>query len=301
MSRRWSILGLMNALSLVLVGQALGWLPFPTNYEVIFVGPRAAGTASRSGMPRAIRVPDHPPSDPVPQPLDRFATLADVVARVRAQPRFLALHRTPLPVRDRRGHRRAAGAAVLRPRHRRTRRVDRPHRHDAGADAARRLRDLAPGESGCAGRGSCSSGRRSVRRSRRPALALTRDVAVAAAIAGHRRDLHGRREPRHLRPDDEHRAEGVRRHVHERRHERRLPRGHRRAAAGSGACRRSRARPGAARRGRRRRSSARCCSRSSAIRRAARALVRAGCCGLDAQSPTIRVGGVGHPERTANR
>ena len=88
MSRRWSILGVMNALSLVLVGQALGWMPFPTNYEVIFVGLGLLGLVSFR-YARAIRVPDHPPS-PRGDGGPRFATISDLVARVRTQPAFLA-------------------------------------------------------------------------------------------------------------------------------------------------------------------------------------------------------------------
>jgi MFS family permease len=87
MSRRWSILGLMNALSLVLVGQALGWLAFPSNYQVVFVGLGLLGIVSYR-YAAAIRVPDHPPSDR-PQGA-RFATLNDLVTRVRANPPFIA-------------------------------------------------------------------------------------------------------------------------------------------------------------------------------------------------------------------
>jgi hypothetical protein len=88
MSRRWSILGLMNALSLVLVGQALGWLPFPGNYQVIFTGLGLLGLVA-FGYASAIRVPDHPPSRRGPD-APRFATLTDLVARVRSEPAFLA-------------------------------------------------------------------------------------------------------------------------------------------------------------------------------------------------------------------
>ena len=38
MSRRWSILGLTNALTVVAVGQMLNWFDFPLNYQVIFLG-----------------------------------------------------------------------------------------------------------------------------------------------------------------------------------------------------------------------------------------------------------------------
>jgi MFS family permease len=87
MSRRWSILGLMNALSLVLVGQALGWLTFPTNYQVIFAGLGLLGIVAYR-YAAAIRVPDHPPTTH-PAGARRLANLTAVIARVRAQPAFL--------------------------------------------------------------------------------------------------------------------------------------------------------------------------------------------------------------------
>ncbi len=88
MSRRWSILGLMNALSLVLVGQALGWLPFPTNFEVVFAALGLLGIVAYR-YAKAIRVPDHPPTSRGPG-APRFATIQDLVARVRTQPAFMA-------------------------------------------------------------------------------------------------------------------------------------------------------------------------------------------------------------------
>jgi MFS family permease len=86
MSRRWSILGLMNALSLVLVGQALGWLAFPLNFEVIFAGLGLLGIVAYR-YATAIRVPDHPPdARHVGGP--RLANLRDVLTRVREVPPF---------------------------------------------------------------------------------------------------------------------------------------------------------------------------------------------------------------------
>ncbi len=38
MSRRWSILGLTNSLTVVIVGQLLTWFDFPLNYQVVFIG-----------------------------------------------------------------------------------------------------------------------------------------------------------------------------------------------------------------------------------------------------------------------
>ena len=38
MSRRWTILGLTNSLTVVIVGQLLTWFNFPLNYQIIFIG-----------------------------------------------------------------------------------------------------------------------------------------------------------------------------------------------------------------------------------------------------------------------
>jgi MFS-type transporter involved in bile tolerance (Atg22 family) len=38
MSRRWSILGLTNSLTVVIIGQLLKWFEFPLNYQVVFIG-----------------------------------------------------------------------------------------------------------------------------------------------------------------------------------------------------------------------------------------------------------------------
>jgi Na+/melibiose symporter-like transporter len=38
MSRRWSILGLTNSLTVLIVGQVLTWFDFPLNYQVVFIG-----------------------------------------------------------------------------------------------------------------------------------------------------------------------------------------------------------------------------------------------------------------------
>jgi MFS family permease len=46
MSRRWSILGLTNAIAVFLVGQALDQIRFPINYQIIFIGLSIAGLMS---------------------------------------------------------------------------------------------------------------------------------------------------------------------------------------------------------------------------------------------------------------
>ena len=47
MSRRWAILGLTNSLTVLIVGQMLTWFNFPLNYQVVFIGSAACGTAGR--------------------------------------------------------------------------------------------------------------------------------------------------------------------------------------------------------------------------------------------------------------
>jgi len=87
MSRRWSILGLMNAISLAIVGQALGWFDFPRNYQAVFLILGLLGIVAFR-YAKAIQVPDHPAAmrssgvHPVRQVLD-------VAARVRVQRVFL--------------------------------------------------------------------------------------------------------------------------------------------------------------------------------------------------------------------
>jgi hypothetical protein len=86
MSRRWSILGLANAIALLVVGETLGWLPFPANYEMVFAILGLLGLVGyRSAS--AIRVPDQTPET---APRQRWRTpLGDIVSRVRSEPDFL--------------------------------------------------------------------------------------------------------------------------------------------------------------------------------------------------------------------
>jgi hypothetical protein len=46
MSRRWTILGLTSALTVAAVGQLLGWLAFPLNYQIVFMGLSLGGLIS---------------------------------------------------------------------------------------------------------------------------------------------------------------------------------------------------------------------------------------------------------------
>ena len=87
MSRRWAIMGLTTAITVALIGQLLDRLPFPANYQIIFVGFSIAGLISFR-FSRQFRVPEH-----APQPREtagrRFGRLREMIQTVRAQPAFL--------------------------------------------------------------------------------------------------------------------------------------------------------------------------------------------------------------------
>ena len=87
MSRRWAIMGLTTAITVALIGQLLDRLPFPGNYQMVFIGFSIAGLISFH-FSRQFRVPEH-----APQPRDtggrRFGRLRETVLAVRAQPAFL--------------------------------------------------------------------------------------------------------------------------------------------------------------------------------------------------------------------
>jgi hypothetical protein len=59
MSRRWSIMGAAQAISLIAVGAVLGRLPFPLNYQIVFIGFALTGVWAYQYGSRII-VPDHP-------------------------------------------------------------------------------------------------------------------------------------------------------------------------------------------------------------------------------------------------
>jgi MFS family permease len=46
MSRRWSVLGLTTAITVAIVGQALEWMDFPINYQVVFIALSVGGLLS---------------------------------------------------------------------------------------------------------------------------------------------------------------------------------------------------------------------------------------------------------------
>ncbi len=66
MSLRWSTLGFATALTVALVGLILDRLPFPLNYQVVFIGSFGGGLLSYL-FSRSIVLPDNPPAA-APQP-----------------------------------------------------------------------------------------------------------------------------------------------------------------------------------------------------------------------------------------
>jgi MFS family permease len=65
MSRRWSILGITNALSVAIAGQVLEWLGFPFNYQVVFLALSLGGLLSYYYSSR-IALPDVEPPPSLP-------------------------------------------------------------------------------------------------------------------------------------------------------------------------------------------------------------------------------------------
>src|SRR5437773_459308 len=61
MSRRWSIMGFATAVSLAVVGNVLGRIGFPLNYQLVFFGFSLTGLWAYTYGSK-IQVPDHPPA-----------------------------------------------------------------------------------------------------------------------------------------------------------------------------------------------------------------------------------------------
>ena len=87
MSRRWSILGLVTALTVALAGQVLEWIGFPLNYQVVFLGLSLGGLISYIFSSR-IQIPDtiHPPAPPGRTLAQRVRAYFDLV---RGHPDFV--------------------------------------------------------------------------------------------------------------------------------------------------------------------------------------------------------------------
>jgi hypothetical protein len=87
MGRRWAIMGLTTAITVALIGQLLDRLPFPANYQLIFVCFSIAGLVSY-WFSSKFRVPEHAPERRAPGG-PRFGRLRDTIRTIRAEPAFL--------------------------------------------------------------------------------------------------------------------------------------------------------------------------------------------------------------------
>ena len=87
MSRRWAIMGLTASITVVVVGLLLERIPFPANYQLVFVGFTLAGLMSYY-FSSQFRIPQADPPEPRPHAsvVDRLGAM---IAAVRAQPEFL--------------------------------------------------------------------------------------------------------------------------------------------------------------------------------------------------------------------
>jgi Na+/melibiose symporter-like transporter len=85
MSRRWSILGLTNALTVLIMGQLLKLFQFPLNYQVVFIG-SAVGALISVIFSSSIKLP---PSQPPPAAQPLPTTLRGYGATLRTNRRFV--------------------------------------------------------------------------------------------------------------------------------------------------------------------------------------------------------------------
>lgn len=89
MSRRWSLMGFMTAVTLAVAGDMLNRLPFPLNYQLVFCAFSVAGLWAYQYGSR-IRVPDHPSAARGVLGDSVRARTAAMAARVRIERPFLA-------------------------------------------------------------------------------------------------------------------------------------------------------------------------------------------------------------------
>jgi hypothetical protein len=62
MSRRWTVLGLTNSLTVIIVGQILTWFSFPLNYQVVFIG-SAIGALTSFVFSSSLKLPPQEPRE----------------------------------------------------------------------------------------------------------------------------------------------------------------------------------------------------------------------------------------------
>jgi hypothetical protein len=90
MSRRWSVLGTTSALTVALAGQLLERLPFPFNYEVVFLALSAGGLISLY-FSSHLQLPDAvPPAAASGSGLSPRRQVREMLGMLRGQPAFSA-------------------------------------------------------------------------------------------------------------------------------------------------------------------------------------------------------------------
>ena len=87
LGRRWAISGIVTSIAVVITGQALTVLPFPANFETLFVAISVAGLGSYL-VTRRIVLPDQVSSETA-RPSSRAARLRAPIDLVRSSPSFL--------------------------------------------------------------------------------------------------------------------------------------------------------------------------------------------------------------------
>lgn len=89
MTHRWSIMGLTNATTALLAGQILDWLPFPLNYQVVFIGLSAGGLISYYYSSQIV-LPDNPQYEQVHQRRPVKEEVRDYLHHVLSEKPFVA-------------------------------------------------------------------------------------------------------------------------------------------------------------------------------------------------------------------
>lgn len=88
MGRRWSIMGLLNATTVAIVGQVLDRTAFPRNYQLVFIALSLGGLIAFSGA-RRVKLPDNQPP-PRRTKTSLRTGVAELVSSVRGERAFVS-------------------------------------------------------------------------------------------------------------------------------------------------------------------------------------------------------------------
>ena len=88
MSRRWSVLGITTAVTVLLIGQVLARVSFPANYQLVFILLSAGGLISLYFSSHLVLPDREPPPPSARQPM--LAQLGSAIQNMRMQPAFIA-------------------------------------------------------------------------------------------------------------------------------------------------------------------------------------------------------------------